>query len=170
MIFFYKLLLILKIMNFENVVLIKVVHIYVIKCCNLTLREVWGWNSQSRIGTWESSGTLETSEFNCKGQNTLHWGVLYIIGKLLKCRCRKWPRMDHLDICNTSYGQKKDRESNCQFDSRPLKVGNRPNSSACRWSATHCWRALKESYNFSSDLIPIRGLSKELRSCKVPGV
>jgi hypothetical protein len=31
-----------------------------------------------------------------------------------------------LDICSTSYGKKKGRKSNCQFDSRPLKVGNRP--------------------------------------------
>jgi hypothetical protein len=34
--------------------------------------------------------------------------------------------MTHLDISNTSYGQKKGRESNWQFDSRPLKVKNRP--------------------------------------------
>ncbi len=30
--------------------------------------------------------------------------------------------MSHLDICNTSYGRKKGRESNWQFDSRPLKI------------------------------------------------
>jgi hypothetical protein len=28
----------------------------------------------------------------------------------LKCKCPKWPRMGHLDICNTSYGRKKGRE------------------------------------------------------------
>jgi hypothetical protein len=52
------------------------------------------------------------SECNCKGQNTLPWCVLYIIGKLSKCRCRKWPRTSHLDIYNTSYGKKKGRKSN----------------------------------------------------------
>jgi hypothetical protein len=78
------------------------------------------------MGTWHSTVTLETSEFDYKGQNTSHWGVIYIIGKLLKCRCLKWARMTHLDICNTSYGKKKGRESNCQFDSLPRKVGNRP--------------------------------------------
>jgi hypothetical protein len=31
--------------------------------------------------------------------------------------------MCHLDICNTSYDKKKGRESNWQFDSRPLKSG-----------------------------------------------
>ncbi len=44
----------------------------------------------------------------------------------MKRRYRKWPRIGHLDICNPSCGQKKGRESNWQFDSRPLKVGNRP--------------------------------------------
>jgi hypothetical protein len=38
--------------------------------------------------------------------------VLSIIGKVLKCKCPKWPRMSHLDICSISYGQKKGRESN----------------------------------------------------------
>jgi len=93
-------------------------------------------------------------------KNTLHWGFLYIIGKLSKCRCRKWARMGHLDICSTSYGKKKGRESNWQFDSRPLKVGNRPNPSVCRSNATHRWKALKESYKFFSNLIPIGGLNK----------
>jgi len=122
------------------------------------------------MGTWKSSETPEISEFDCRGQNTSHWGVLYIIGKLLKCRCRKWPRMDHLNMCSTSYGKKKGHESNEQFDSWPLKVRNRPDPGACKWSAIHYWKDLKENYNFASDFIPIGGLSKELWSCKVPGI
>ncbi len=50
------------------------------------------------------------------------------------------------------------------------KVGNRPDPGVCRWNATHCWKALEESYKFTSDLIPIRGLSWELWVPKVPGV
>jgi len=50
------------------------------------------------------------------------------------------------------------------------KVGNRPDPGVCRRSATHCWKALEESYKFSLDLIPIRGLSRELRAPKVPGI
>jgi hypothetical protein len=42
-----------------------------------------------KMGTWESFGTPETSEFDCRGQNTSPWGVLHVIGKLLKCKCRK---------------------------------------------------------------------------------
>jgi len=75
----------------------------------------------------ESSGTPATSELDNRGQNTSPWGVSYTVGKALKFRCLKWPRMSHLDICSTSYGQKKGRESNWQFDSRPQKVENRPN-------------------------------------------
>jgi hypothetical protein len=123
-----------------------------------------------KSGNLESSGTPENSELDCKGQNTLHWGVLYIIEKVLKCRCRKWPRMCHSDICSTSYGRKKGRESNWQFDSRPLKVGNRPNPGVCKWSATPCWEDLKESYKFALDLILIWSLSKELCPHKVAGI
>ncbi len=120
-----------------------------------------------KSGNLESSGTSETSELDCKGPNTLPWGVLYIVGKVLKCRCRKWPCMNHSDICNTSYGRKKGRESNRQFDSRPLKVRNQPDPGLFRWSATHC---CEESYKFASDLILIRGLSWELWTPKVLGI
>jgi hypothetical protein len=51
--------------------------------------------------------TPKTSKNDYKGQNASPYGVIYIIGKLLKCRCPKWARMTHLDICNTSYGQKR---------------------------------------------------------------
>ncbi len=88
-------------------------------------------------GTWESSGTPKNSEFDCRGQNTSHWGGFYTVGKVLKCRCPKWPRMSHLDISSTSYDRKKGQESNWQFDSRPLKVGNRPDPGVCKCSATH---------------------------------
>jgi hypothetical protein len=112
--------------------------------------------------TWKSFRTPESSEFDCKGQNISHWGVLYIIGKILNCRCPKWACMTHLNIYNTSYGQKKGRESNWQFDSWPWEVGNRPNSLACKWHATRRWKALNEGYNFGLNLIPIGGLHQKL--------
>jgi len=46
----------------------------------------------------ESWWTLECLENDCRGQNPMDWEVLYAIGKLLKLRCLKWPRMTHLDI------------------------------------------------------------------------
>jgi hypothetical protein len=79
-----------------------------------------------KSGKLEYSETPKNSEFDCRGQNTSHWGVLDVIGKVLKFRCPKWLNMSHLDICSLSYGQKKGRESNWQFDSRPLKVENQP--------------------------------------------
>jgi hypothetical protein len=59
------------------------------------------------LGTWEFAKTPKTLEFDCKGQNTFHWHVPYIIGKLSKCKCRKWARTSRLDICSTRYDQKK---------------------------------------------------------------
>jgi hypothetical protein len=67
----------------------------------------------------ESQWTPETSESDFRGQNSMAYGVLYIIEKLLERKCLKWARITHLDIWNTSYGQKKGQESNCQFDFRP---------------------------------------------------
>jgi hypothetical protein len=82
----------------------------------------------------------------------------------------KWACIAHLDICNTSYGQKRGRESNWQFDSRPLKVGNRPNFLTWRQRAIYRWKALDEGYNFSSDLVTIEGLHKKLCALKVAKV
>jgi hypothetical protein len=59
---------------------------------------------------------------------------------------------------------------NWQFDSRPLKVGNQPDSLAFRRRATYLWKALDEGYNFSSDHIAIRGLHKKLCALKVAEV
>jgi hypothetical protein len=44
--------------------------------------------------------------------------VLYIIGKLLERRCLKWAHIAYSNIWNTSYGQKKGQESNCQVESQ----------------------------------------------------
>ncbi len=93
-----------------------------------------------------------------------------VIGKVLKCRCLKWPRIGHLDIWSPSYGQKKGQESNWQFDSRPLKVKNRP-APDVRWgSATRHWKAFEEGYKFGLNLVPIGGQGEKLGCPKVPGV
>jgi len=98
-----------------------------------------------KSGKMESSGTPENLEDNLRGQFSSHWCILYINAKVLKFRCPKWPCMGHLNICSPSYGQKKGRESNWQFDSRPLKVGNRPLPDVALRSATRRWKALNES-------------------------
>jgi hypothetical protein len=123
-----------------------------------------------KVGDLESFGTPECLEFDSKAQNTLHWGVLGVIGKVLKRRYRKWPRIGHLDIYSPSYGQKKGRESNWQFDSWPLKVGNRLLPDIRFESATRRWKVLNKGYNFGSDLVVIGLCSRELWASKVPGL
>jgi hypothetical protein len=121
---------------FQNCFIILELQNSFTKCHNPSLKECEDDTHTPKMGTWESSGTFKNSKLDCRGQNTLPWGVLYTVGKVLKRRCCKWPRMNHLDICSTSYVQKK---------GRPLKVGNRLDPDACSQSATHCWKALKES-------------------------
>jgi hypothetical protein len=100
----------------------------------------------------------------------MDWKFPYIIGNFLERRCLKCARMTHLDTLNISYGQKKGWESNWQFDSRPLKVGNRPDFLACRWCATYCWKALDKGYDFAWDIILIERLHTKLWTPKVVGV
>jgi hypothetical protein len=132
-------------------------------CRNPTLRlSVKMQFTLAKVGDLEFFRTPENSEDDLRGQIFSHWCVLYINGKVSKCRCPKWPRMNHLDICSPSYGQMKGRESNCQSDSRPQKVGNRPLPDVASRSRTQPWKALDESYNFGSDLVPIRVWGEEL--------
>jgi len=137
------------------------------KCRNPLLGEVGGWNSHSQswgLGVLRDSRVFRIRQHRPKhlalGCSWCHW----------KGRCAKWPRIGHLDICTPSYGQKEGRESNWQFDSRPLKVGNRPLPDIWIGSATWRWKALKESYNFGSDLALIRFSSREIWAPKVPGL
>jgi hypothetical protein len=90
----------------------------------------------SKVGDLESSKTPECLEFNRKAQNTSHWGVLGVIGKVLKRRYRKWPRIGHLDICSPGYGQKKGRESNYQLPTTKSResTSSRPPNWECNTS------------------------------------
>ncbi len=136
--------------------------------------KVWGNEPSHSQGVpfweFESRWTPESSEDDCKGQTAMAWNIPYIIGKLLERRYLKWACIAYLDIWNISYGQKKGQESNWQFDSQPLKVGNRPDFRACRWRATYRWKNFDKGYNFVLDLISIRGLHTKLWRPKVAGV
>jgi hypothetical protein len=86
-----------------------------------------------KVGKWNPPGLSKTQNLS----------VIGLIEKVLKCRCPKWPRMNHLDICSPSYRQKKDWESNWQFDSRRLKSWESTSS----WhSMTKCNMALERSW------------------------
>jgi hypothetical protein len=83
------------------------------------------------VGSWSPPGLLKTQSSSSRVKTPCNEMFFISMEKVLKCRCPKWPRMCHLDICSPSYGQKKGRKSNWQFDSRPLKVKNQPFSDVC---------------------------------------
>jgi hypothetical protein len=106
--------------------------------------QVWGEAQHFQSWDLESSGTLECSEFDSKAQNTLHGGVLGVIGKVLKRRYRKWPRIGHLDICSSSYGQKKGRESVWLLATKTREsTSSRPPNWECDTSLKRSRRALQ---------------------------
>jgi hypothetical protein len=62
------------------------------QCRNPTLAKCGGEAQHlEKLGDLESSGTPECSELDSKGQNTLHWGVLGVVGKGLETYISKMP-------------------------------------------------------------------------------
>jgi hypothetical protein len=57
-----------------------------------------------------------------------------------------------------------------QFDSRLVKVRNRPDFFVCRCHVTYRWKNLDEGYCFALDLISIGGLHTKLWASKVKRV
>jgi hypothetical protein len=70
-------------------------------CRNLTFGRVWGWHSHSQNG--DLGVFRDSRNFRVRSQGSKHLALrrVYIIGKLSKCRCRKWVHMSHLDIYST---------------------------------------------------------------------
>jgi len=85
---------------------------HIVVCRNPTLAKCGGEAQHSQ--SWEFGVLQDSRMFRVwqQGPDASHWGVLGVIGKVFKRRYRKWPRIDHLDICSPGYGQKKGRESN----------------------------------------------------------
>ncbi len=123
-----------------------------------------------KVRIWSPLGLPNVQSSTTRLKTPRIGGVLGVLAKVLKRRYRKWPRIGHLDICRPSYGQKKGRESNWQFDSQPLKVGNRPLPDLQIESAIRRWKDLDEGYKFGSDLVAIELCSRELWAPKVPGL
>jgi hypothetical protein len=140
---------------------------------------VWGsepshCQGNSHFGRWTFDGLPKLQRAIAGAKPQFLVAFFISLEKLLKRRYLKWSCIAHLDIWNTSYGQKKGRESNSQesasFDSRPLKVGNRPEILGCKERATYRWKVLDESYNFAWNCIAIQGLFTKLWGSKVPGI
>jgi hypothetical protein len=113
------------------------------------------WGEAQHFQSWGFGVLRDSRMFRVRQQGPKHLalGCSWCHWKGLKSRYRKWPRIGHLDICSPSYGQKKGRESNWQFDSRPLKVGNRHLPDLRIESETWRWKDLDEGYNFGLDLL-----------------
>ncbi len=132
----------------------------------------WTFTLPSELSHWEleSWWTPKFSKGDWKVK--INWIEQLFISfrKLLEHTCLKWSCMIHLDTSNKNYGQKKGWESKCHFDSRPLKVMNRPDIFVCRWCATYHCKDIDKGYNFALDFISIRDFQKTLWASKVAGV
>jgi hypothetical protein len=137
-------------------------------CRNPTFGRVWGWHSHSRNGdlgvlrdprnfrVW-----LQGSKHFALGCSLYHWKVM----KILMSKMRSHGPFEHLQhkLC-AKEGPGVKLTIKIQESTRPRCVQGGGGGS------THRWKALKESYKFALDLVPIRGLSKELWPREVPGV
>ncbi len=140
-------------------------------CRNPTLAKCGGEAQHlEKVRIWSPPGLPNVQSSTERLKTSCIEVFLVSLEKVLKRRYRKWPRINHLNICSPSYGQKKGRESNLQFDSRSLKVGNRPLPDLRIECAIRRWKDLGEGYKFGSDLVAIRLCSRELWAPKVPGL
>jgi hypothetical protein len=138
----------------------------------LRMQRVWGnepshSQANSHVASWTPQMDSQIFRMQLQGPKPSAWKVLYIIGKLLKLKCLKWAHIAHLNIWSTSYGQKKRRKSNWQFDFQSLKVRNQPNFLSCKQCVTYRWKVFDEGYNFALDFIVIRSLHAKLCASKV---
>jgi hypothetical protein len=68
------------------------------KCEGLWRSEPSHSQGNSHFGRWSPNGLSKLQRAISGGQNSMARGVLYMIGKLLECRCLKWAHIVHLDI------------------------------------------------------------------------
>jgi hypothetical protein len=127
---------------------------------NPTFGRVWGWDTHSWNGDLGVHWDSRNFRVRLQGSKTLHIGVFFI--SLESYRSVDVENGLAWAIWRSTSQIMAKRKARSQIDSWPLKVENRPNPDACRWSATHSWKALNKSYKFASDLTPIGGLNKEL--------
>ncbi len=139
--------------------------------CSWECRKVWGNkppHSQvsSHFGNL-SLDRLSNLQIAIEGVKT-HWIEKFLI-PLKKFRTKLYKLGSHIpfEYLKHKLWPKEGQESNCQFDSQPLKVRNRPDWLACRWCDIYHWKDLDKGYNFGLDLTSIRGLHKTLWASKV---
>jgi hypothetical protein len=84
------------------------------KCEDRECGKVWGNEAphsqvSSHFGSWNLDGFMNHHRAIVRVKT--HWIKKFLIS--VEHRFLKWAHMTHLDTSNTSYGQKKGRESNC---------------------------------------------------------
>jgi hypothetical protein len=97
-------------------------------------------------------------------------GVLYIIGKLLECKCLKWARIAHSEFETQVMAKRRVESQTANLTPDHKKSGIDPIYLAARGRATYRWKALNECYNFALDHTSIGGLLAKLWGSKVAGV
>jgi hypothetical protein len=138
--------------------------LYMDICRNPTFGKVWRWHSHSRNG---DLGVLQYS-WNIP-MNTLPWSVLHVIEKLLKCRCQNDLAWTIWTFVAQVMAKKRSGIKLAVWLST-TKIWESTQPQCVQVECNTSLEALKESYKFVSDLIPIGGLSKKLWIHKVPGV
>ncbi len=131
----------------------------------------WTPHSQtnSHFGNWNPNGFPNFHRVVSRVKT--HWiEKLFIPLKALESYIFKMGSHDSFGYLNNKLWLKEVLGVNCQFDSQPLKVKNRPDLLVFRWPASYRWKALDKVYKFASNLISIGGLHKKLWASKVVGV
>jgi hypothetical protein len=123
----------------------------------------------SKSENLKSSETPETSERDCKSQNTSHWGVIYTLERSWSVDVENGLAWTFRHLQHKLW-LKEGSKVKLAVWLPTTKSWESTRPDVCGWSAKHCWKALEESYKFALDLIPIGGLSWELWAPKVPRV
>ncbi len=140
--------------------------------CSWECRRVWGNEpSQSQVtshfGSWSLDGFLNLQKMISGIKN--HWIEEFLISLKRSWNLNGWNGFAWpIWVIKTQVMAK--RRARSQFDSRPLKVKNRPVFLTYRWHATYHWKDLDKGYKFSSNLTLIRGFHTKLCASKIIGV
>ncbi len=117
-------------------------------CCNPTLAKCRGEAQHSQ--SWGLRILRDSQMFRVRQQGPKHLALRcsWCHWKGLEVQMSKMPSHWPFGHRQPKLWAKEGRESNRQFDSRPLKVKNRPLSDLRIESAIRPWKDLDEGYNF----------------------
>jgi hypothetical protein len=135
-----------------------------------------------KTSSWTKGVHFEDVDKWCREWNQLHHmnatckGFVKHLDHVWSCETCFW--LDNYGLCcNPTFGRVWGWHSHSQNgdlgipeDSRNFRVRLQGSKHLALCCSLYHWKALKESYKFTLDLVPIEGLSKELWPCEVPRV